>query len=126
MTELILDNCRSPNIVGLTDGFSALESLSLIAVGLTTLRGFPNLPNLKKLELSDNRISNGINYLAGSLKLQELGLSGNKIKDVETLKPLETFKNLEILDLFNNEVTSQNDYRDKIFAMIPSLKYLDG
>ena len=55
ITELNLDNCRSTNIVGLTDEFTALESLSLINVGLTTLKGFPKLPNLKKLELSDNR-----------------------------------------------------------------------
>lgn len=55
ITELNLDNCRSTNIVGLTDEFTALESLSLINVGLTSLKGFPKLPNLKKLELSDNR-----------------------------------------------------------------------
>lgn len=50
-----LDNCRSTNIVGLTDEYTALETLSLINVGLTSLKGFPKLPNLKKLELSDNR-----------------------------------------------------------------------
>lgn len=50
-----MDNCRSTSIVGLTDEYTALESLSLINVGLTTLKGFPKLPNLKKLELSDNR-----------------------------------------------------------------------
>lgn len=55
ITELNLDNCRSTNIDGLTDEFTALESLSLINVGLTSLKGFPKLPNLKKLELSDNR-----------------------------------------------------------------------
>lgn len=55
ITELNLDNCRSTSIVGLTDEYTALESLSLINVGLTTLKGFPKLPNLKKLELSDNR-----------------------------------------------------------------------
>jgi len=41
ITELNLDNCRSTNIVGLTDEFTALESLSLINVGLTSLKGFP-------------------------------------------------------------------------------------
>lgn len=56
ITELNLDNCRSTNIVGLTDDFTALEALSLINVGLTTLKGFPKLPNLTRLELSDNRL----------------------------------------------------------------------
>ncbi|XP_013098178.1 acidic leucine-rich nuclear phosphoprotein 32 family member A isoform X1 [Stomoxys calcitrans] len=126
ITDLNLDNCRSTSIVGLTDEYTALESLSLINVGLTTLKGFPKLPNLKKLELSDNRISNGLHYLSTSPKLQYLNLSGNKIKDLEALKPLEEFKNLAVLDLFNNEATQIENYREKIFEMLPSLKFLDG
>nr|XP_016930346.1 acidic leucine-rich nuclear phosphoprotein 32 family member A isoform X2 [Drosophila suzukii] len=126
ITELNLDNCRSTSIVGLTDEYTALESLSLINVGLTTLKGFPKLPNLKKLELSDNRISSGLNFLTTSPKLQCLNLSGNKIKDLETLKPLEQFKNLAVLDLFNNDVTQVDNYREKIFKMLPSLNFLDG
>lgn len=126
ITELNLDNCRSTSIVGLTDEYTALESLSLINVGLTTLKGFPKLPNLKKLELSDNRISSGLNYLHTSPKLQYLNLSGNKIKDLDALKPLEEFKHLAVLDLFNNEATQTENYRDKIFEMLPSLKFLDG
>ncbi|RNA07232.1 acidic leucine-rich nuclear phospho 32 family member A isoform X1, partial [Brachionus plicatilis] len=61
--ELNLDSCRSQQIEGLTDDFESLEVLSLINVGLTTLKGFPKLVNLKKLELSDNRISNGLDNL---------------------------------------------------------------
>jgi len=49
--ELVLDNCRSTQIVGLTNEFSALESLSLINVGLTSLKGFPKLPSLKKVHI---------------------------------------------------------------------------
>ncbi|XP_019873307.1 acidic leucine-rich nuclear phosphoprotein 32 family member A [Aethina tumida] len=124
--ELNLDNSRSTSIVGLTDEFSNLESLSLINVGLTSLKGFPKLPNLKKLELSDNRINNGLNLLETSPKLTHLNLSGNKIRDLDTLEPLKNFKNLKNLDLFNNEVTTVDSYREKIFKMIPNLKYLDG
>ncbi|XP_017780142.1 PREDICTED: acidic leucine-rich nuclear phosphoprotein 32 family member A [Nicrophorus vespilloides] len=125
--ELILDNCRSTTIIGLTDAFSNLESLSLINVGLTSLKGFPKLPNLKKLELSDNRINNGLNALSTSPKLTYLNLSGNKIRDLEALQPLKDFRSLKNLDLFNNDVQNLLDnYRDKIFRLIPSLKYLDG
>ncbi|XP_026321846.1 acidic leucine-rich nuclear phosphoprotein 32 family member A [Hyposmocoma kahamanoa] len=124
--ELNLDNCRSTNIVGLTDEYVNLEILSLNNVGLTTLKAFPALPKLRKLELSDNRISNGLNFLSGCKKLTHLNLSGNKIKDLETLKPLKEFENLKNLDLFNNEVTAIEDYRSKVFALHPSLKYLDG
>lgn len=99
-----LDNCRSTAIVGLTDDFVNLESLSLINVGLTSLKGFPKLPNLKKLELSDNRISGALNLLSGSPKLTHLNLSGNKIKDLDTLDPLvimmQTFSQSFIIIVF--------------------------
>ncbi|OWR50552.1 acidic leucine-rich nuclear phosphoprotein 32 family member A isoform X1 [Danaus plexippus] len=124
--ELNLDNCKSTAIIGLTDEYTNLENLSLINAGLTTLKGFPTLPKLRKLELSDNRISQGLNFLSGCKKLTHLNLSGNKIKDLETLKPLQEFENLRNLDLFYNDVTNIEDYRSKVFAMHPSLKYLDG
>ncbi|KAG8040073.1 hypothetical protein G9C98_001189 [Cotesia typhae] len=124
--DLTLDNCRSTNIVGLTDEFVALKTLSLINVGLTSLKGFPVLPNLRKLELSDNRISGGLNFLLSSAKLTHLNLSGNKIKDLETLQPLKEFQNLKNLDLFNNGVTNLDTYRDKVFGLLPSLRFLDG
>ncbi|KAK6617536.1 Acidic leucine-rich nuclear phosphoprotein 32 member [Polyplax serrata] len=124
--ELNLDNCRSTSIVGLTDEFVNLECLSLINVGLTSLKGFPKLPNLKRLELSDNRISNGLNLLHTSPKITHLNLSGNKIKDLETLEPLKELKNLRNLDLFNNDTTTIENYRQKVFTLIPNLKYLDG
>jgi len=124
--ELVLDNCRSTQIVGLTDEFCNLEILSLINVGLTSLKGYPKLPNLKKLELSDNRISGGLNYLNGSPKLTTLNLSGNKISTLDALEPLKEFKNLKHLDLFNCEVTNTESYREKVFALLPTLQYLDG
>ncbi|XKL60455.1 hypothetical protein PGB90_007512 [Kerria lacca] len=126
ITELNLDNCRTPNIAGLTDEFVNLETLSLMNVGLTSLKGFPKLPNLRKLELSENRISNGLHVLQSSPKLTELNLSGNKIKDLETLEPLKEFKNLKSLDISNTEASEIDNYREKVFSLIPQLKYLDG
>lgn len=121
-----MDNTRSTSIVGLTDEFVNLEILSLINVGLTRLKGFPRLPNLRRLELSDNRITGGLHLLHGSPKLTHLNLSGNKIRDLETLEPLKEFKQLKSLDLFNCDVNSIPNYRDRMFKMLPSLKYLDG
>ncbi len=36
------------------------------------------------------------------------------------------FKNLKNLDLFNCDVTSIESYREKVFNLIPCLKFLDG
>jgi len=124
--ELNLDNCRATTIEGLTSEFKNLESLSLINVGLTTLKGFPALPNLRKLELSDNRISSGLNLLQGCAKLVSLNLSGNKIKDIETLEPLKSLAELRSIDLFNCEVTNVDSYREKVFESLKTLTYLDG
>jgi hypothetical protein len=121
-----LDNCRSTAIAGLTEDFVNLESLSLINVGLTSLKGFPKLPNLKRLEMSDNRISGGLNLLHGSPKLTHINLSNNKIRDAEALEPLKEFRGLKNLDLFNCDVTGIENYREKLFTLLPSLKFLDG
>ena len=124
--ELILDNCRATQIEGLTDEFKQLEYLSMNNIGLTTLKSFPKLEKLKKLELSDNKIVDGLNHLTGCPGLEYLALSGNKIKDLQALEPLKSLKNLKSLDLFNCEVTNIDGYREKVFEMLEDLVYLDG
>jgi len=125
--ELNLDNCRSTGeIEGIDSNYSSLKSLSMINVGVTSLKGFPKLPALQKLELSDNRISGTLSCLKHLTTLTHLNLSGNKIKTLDALEPLADFTKLRSLDLFNNEVTKLDDYRNLTFKMIPSLIYLDG
>jgi len=124
--ELILDNCRATQIEGLTDEFAQLEYLSMNNIGLTTLKGFPKLENLKKIELSDNKIADGLNHLTGCAGLEYLALSGNKVKGLDALEPLKTLKGLKSLDLFNCEVTNTDGYREKVFEMLKDLVYLDG
>lgn len=125
VSELNLDNVRAIQIEGLSDEYTSLETLSLINVGLTTLKGFPKLPELRRLELGENRISNSLVALKDCPKLSHLNLSNNKIKDLEALEPLKSFESLTHLDLFNNEICNMDDYRSKIFKLLPGLKYLD-
>jgi len=126
ITNLNLDNCRSTQVSGLTDEFINLENLSMINVGLTSLKGFPKLPQLRRLELSDNRLTGGFENLAGCPNLKALNFSGNKIKDVKALEPLKPLSNLKSLDLFNCEITNLDNYRVETFEALPRLKYLDG
>ncbi|KAK3547811.1 hypothetical protein QTP86_031462 [Hemibagrus guttatus] len=127
--ELVLDNCRSDEgkIEGLTSEFVNLEFLSLINVGLTSISNLPKLHKLKKLELSDNRISGGLEILAEKgPNLTHLNLSGNKLKDLSMLEPLRDLPRLKSLDLFNCEVTTLDDYRVSVFKLLPQITYLDG
>jgi len=126
ITKLNLDNCQVTAIEGLTDEYKNLSSLTLVNAGLTTLKGFPQLPKLRKLDLSDNRISGDLDLLQGSPSLSYLNLSGNQIKDLETLQPLKSLKELHNLDLFNCEVTNTEGYKEKVFELLDGLLYLDG
>ncbi|XP_075719349.1 putative acidic leucine-rich nuclear phosphoprotein 32 family member C isoform X1 [Rhinoderma darwinii] len=127
--EMVLDNCRSDDgkICGLTSEFVNLEFLSMININLLSVANLPKLEKLRKLELSDNRISGGLEVLAERTpNLTHLNLSGNKIKDINTLEPLKKLNPLMSLDLFNCEVTMLNNYRESVFALLPKLTYLDG
>uniref|UniRef100_A0AAY4CT90 Acidic leucine-rich nuclear phosphoprotein 32 family member n=1 Tax=Denticeps clupeoides TaxID=299321 RepID=A0AAY4CT90_9TELE len=129
VAELVVDNCRSScgDVEGLTDDFKELEFLSMVNVGLTSLSKLPSLPKLRKLELSDNSISGGLETLSEKCaNLTYLNLSGNKIKELSTIEALQNLKSLNSLDLFNCEITSLEDYRESVFELLPQVTYLDG
>ncbi|XP_012688325.1 acidic leucine-rich nuclear phosphoprotein 32 family member E [Clupea harengus] len=129
VAELVVDNCRSSDgeVEGLSDDFKELEFLSMVNVGLTSLAKLPALPKLRKLELSDNSISGGLETLSEKCaNLTYLNLSGNKIKELSTVEALQNLKNLKSLDLFNCEITTLEEYRESIFELLPQVMYLDG
>uniref|UniRef100_A0A665SYL2 Acidic leucine-rich nuclear phosphoprotein 32 family member n=1 Tax=Echeneis naucrates TaxID=173247 RepID=A0A665SYL2_ECHNA len=91
VAELVVDNCRSSDgeVEGLTDEYTGLEMLSMVNVGLSSLSKLPSLPKLRKLEVSDNTISGGLDSLAEKCpNLTYLNLSGNKIKELSSIKVL--------------------------------------
>jgi Leucine-rich repeat (LRR) protein len=65
-----------------------LQELSLIGCGITSLEGFPALPALRKLWLSDNRIAGALDNLADLDNLVELSLGGNRVASLDELKPI--------------------------------------
>ena len=50
----------------------------------------------------------------------------HKLKDFDVFPFQTKLTNLRNLDLFNCEVTQLQKYREEMFAMLGSLKYLDG
>jgi len=152
VTELVLDTCKAAKVTGL-EKFSNLKLLTLNGCGLTSLEGFPTLPKLQRLELSDNGLSDGLDALQDAclVGLKCLSLAGNKFNTLDTLEPLvppsprisprpslarhasraaprvqAALPNLRDLDLYNCAVTELTDYRASLFNMLPVLKYLDG
>jgi len=124
--ELNIDSCTASHISGLTDKFINLQTLSIANSQLTSLKGFPSLQNLRKLDLSDNRISGDLDALTGCPKLEYIGLSGNPIKDTSCLEPLQKLENLQTLELFNCDIACTEKYRDKIFELLDNVLYVDG
>ncbi|CAL1276017.1 unnamed protein product [Larinioides sclopetarius] len=126
ITEVNLDDCAGPPKLPLLQQFRNVEHLSLKNCSITNLKGFPKLSNLKKLDLSSNKITSTIFFLNGCPQLTHLNLSNNKIKDIIALKTLGKLKNLQSLLLVNCEITKIPEYRKKVFHIVKSLKDLDG
>ncbi|KAI6207594.1 Acidic leucine-rich nuclear phosphoprotein 32 family member A [Aphelenchoides besseyi] len=109
ITELLLDNCKSPNIVGFEGHkFDRLNHISFIGCDLESLDGLPVLSEVRVLDLSENKLKD-VSKLS-----------------VDQLKPLGKLENLQALDVFDCPVTEKEDYREKVFQAIPTLKFLDG
>ena len=117
--------CQSQNVVGL-DALAACEELSIQGCGIASLDNFPNLQALRKLLLADNRIGGGLENLAKLTNLEELSIGGNKIASLDELKPLEGLK-LTAIDLEGCPCADGSDtYRKALFALFPTLIFLDG
>mmetsp|Transcript_34348 Transcript_34348/g.55081 ORF Transcript_34348/g.55081 Transcript_34348/m.55081 type:complete len:258 (-) Transcript_34348:91-864(-) len=124
--SLTLDSmCTSAAIHGL-DKCVLLQELSLIGCGITSLEGFPALPALRKLWLSDNRISSGLDNLADLDNLVELSLGGNRLTSLDELKPITGLR-IQSLDLAGCPCADDSEeYRSEVFEMFVSLAHLDG
>merc|ERR1712083_897062 len=86
---------------------------------------FPKLASLTKLDISENRLSKGLEVLKDCPKLKFLSINDNKFKEVATLEPLEALSKLTHLDIQGNEF-EEADPRSTVFAMLPQVQYLDG
>jgi len=133
VVELCLDNARtSGEFEGLTDEFTSLKTLSAINASITTLKGFPKLKSLKKCDLSENRLSGGLQALKGCTSLVHLNITKNKIKSFEAIEPLKSLENLEHLEIHGNDIytdlTSPDaaEQRQKVFEILPNLKWVDN
>lgn len=126
VTELNLDQkFRADNLTGL-EPYVNLASLSLSAVGLTSLEGLPTSAALRTLVVSDNKISGGLDVLATCCpNLRRLDLTNNRMASVSVLQPLSALSVLQSLEVEANPLASVPNYRQAIFKLIPSLGVID-
>ena len=130
LKELDLSGCKTMGeISGLTEEFVILELLDLSNSNLTTLKTFPKLPNLRKIDLNGNRLSKGLEHLKDCTNLKHIIINGNRFRDLEVLEPLKSLEHLthlEVgLDNFLDSLFTIEERRMKVFETFQGLQYLD-
>lgn len=128
--ELSLDSWKG-TIISIQDKkilekYEALDYLSLSGCGLKSLTNFPTLPKLIKLDLNDNAITGGLENLASLKELMQLSLLNNEITSTDSFTSLSSIVTLVYLDIDGCPVCQTEDYRTKIFNLIPSLQIIDS
>ena len=93
---------------------------------LNSLKNLPHCPQLTRIELSDNVLSGSeLKHLLIYPQLKRIQFCNNKVNSISELEPLKELKHLDNLDLTENPVANSEDYRKKVFDLLPSLVYLD-
>ncbi|CBZ53749.1 putative inhibitor-1 of protein phosphatase type 2A [Neospora caninum Liverpool] len=131
MVELILDGRQFKSVgeeaAALLQKLTVLGKLTCNQTGLHSIEGFPVMPSVKTLELTDNHISGGLEALVKSFpNIKRLQLGGNYFRNFEVLEPLKGLGSLEHLGLDMSPISNQSDYRQKVFEMFPRLLVLDS
>ena len=108
--------------------FTSLQSLALNDCKLKTLENFPFLRSLIRLDLVANELTGkDLIFIKGSIYLQTLYLTANKIETIKELTICSNFlNNLLHLDLVCNPVALIPDYHEIVFNMFNNLKVLDS
>jgi len=104
-----------------------LISLSLNKCELESLDNFPTSTSLIRLEICENKFkaTELTKVVEKFPKLQILMLSDNAINDFTEIKALSNLKELIQLDLNNTPLSKKDNYRKKIFELVPTLEILD-
>ena len=96
-------------------------------IGIKSLENFPELENLQILELNNNHLNGDDlkNLVSLFPNLYKIKLEKNKIESLENFKEFSKSK-LKKINLLDNPVCQNEDYKQKLFEMIPSLMSVDG
>lgn len=120
---LSLDNNVIEEISGL-DELVNLEWLDLSFNNISEIKGINKLTHLKDLSLYNNKISK-IENLDGLTELQVLSLGNNQIEDLNQIRYLRDFPNLQSINFAGCKISTDQEYKTTILAFLDHIKYLD-
>jgi Leucine-rich repeat (LRR) protein len=103
LAQVIANQLGKPDInaVVTSEELGSIEILFALNLGITNIKGFEYLPNVRSVFLVLNQITD-LTPLQNLHNLVELNLSNNQIEDVS---PLTKMKNLSAVDLTTNNIT---------------------
>jgi len=107
--------------------YTNLIHLSLNNIGLKSLGNLPNINGLFMLSLNNNELNgDDFDLLKGLYPgLNKLKISGNNIEKIENLEKLKDLKLRKIEVKDNPFCEKNNNYKDMIFKMLPTLESID-
>ena len=124
--ELDLRGYRIPLIENMGSTLDQFDCIDFSENEIKKLHNFPLLKRIKKLLLSNNRITKIQDNLEESLpNLSWLILTNNNIQEPGDLDCLSTLPKLECLCLLDNPVTTKKHYREYVIHKIPQIRILD-
>ncbi|XP_005092481.1 dynein regulatory complex subunit 3 isoform X2 [Aplysia californica] len=123
LTKLQLDN----NIIEKIEGFDVLVNLIWLDLSFNNIEVIEGLSSLTKLEdltLYNNRISK-IENLDSLTQLHVFSIGNNEIKDIKDILYLRKFPKLKTLNISNNPVCKEENFKQYVAAFLPNLDFLD-
>ena len=118
-------NHISDEVKSYLEKFNSLEELSMVSCNLNSLNNFPELPNLLKIDLSDNHLKDAdLKELLKYKKLTELRMANNLIGNWSLIQELEKLP-LNFIDFSDCPISKMDKYREKFYENFKNLKILD-
>lgn len=118
---------RNINILQGFEKFVSLSRLFLNDNRINSLDGLATNFRIKFLYLHGNRIRRlDIDCLGHMTFLQQLTLNSNLLDDFDgTIRELKSLRHLTVLDMFDNPIAQEDNYRLRVIVELPFIKVLD-
>ena len=116
----------SPEDKAYLEKFTNVDNLIMLGCELSSLENFPELTNIKRLELSENAIKGSdLVHLKKLTGLVCLNIAANKIERLDDLKALKDLPELINIDLTENKVSEIEDFDKKVRELLPKLEIVN-